>query len=117
MSSKRATAQAVAALYTAAGRNYEEAELVLYHRMFGDVDDGLLLRAVEEVIRGVDLGHRAPSPALVRETVRSILHREQLERAALPEYTGPTLSPEDNAARARALRDSIRAMKRTPESA
>lgn len=102
MSSKRAIVEAVAALYTAAGRNYADVELALYHRALDDVSDDDVRDAVATIIRGIDLGLRAPSPGLVRETVFAIQRRRAMERRALPESTGPvTSTPEEKVARIR----------------
>lgn len=100
MTTKQTTATAVAALYTAAGRNYAEVELSLYHNVLADADDATVQEAVADIIRSVDLGRRPPSPALVLETVRGIIHRRELENQPLAIEAAPP-SPEQ--------RESIRA--------
>jgi hypothetical protein len=119
MTSRPVTAQAVAALFTSSGRNATRAELDLYHAALETESDDDVREAVVLIVRGVDLGERAPSPALIIETVRAIQRRRALENPApaIPEHTGPILSPAENAARARALRDSIRALRKTSEDA
>lgn len=108
MSSKRATAEAVASLFTAAGRNYADVELRLYHQALEDISDDELGAAVVAIVRGVDLGERFPSPALIVETVTDARRRRSLARKALPESTDPPIPMSDSAARARALRDRLR---------
>lgn len=90
MASKQAVLAATAALYAAAGRNYGEMELNLYRVALADVTDGDLADATALIIRGIDLGTRAPSPALIRQTVEQMQHHAALE--ARP----PACEPCDN---------------------
>lgn len=107
MSSRRATAAAVAALYTAAGRNYADAELVLYHDALADVADDELARASSHLVRTVDLAARPPSPALVIQTVVALRRYRALRTPAL---TAGDERParEDALNHVRALREAIR---------
>lgn len=91
MTTKQTTAAAVAALFTAAGRNYAETELSLYHNTFVGVDDGDVREAVAQIVKAIDLANHAPTPALVLETVRSIKRRRDLENQPLSiEAPAPT---------------------------
>lgn len=90
MATKQAILAATAALYAAAGRNYGEMELNLYRVALADVTDDDLAEATALIIRGIDLGTRAPSPALIRQTVEQLHHRVALE--ARP----PACEPCDN---------------------
>jgi hypothetical protein len=91
MTSKRVTAEAVAALYTAAGRRYAETELSLYHNTFAGVDDDDVREAVGQIVKAIDLANHAPTPALVLETVRSIKRRREMENQPLAiEAPAPT---------------------------
>lgn len=83
MTTKQTTAAAVAALYTAAGRNYAETELSLYHNALTGLDDDDVAQAVADIVRSVDLGQRPPSPALVMETIRDNKRRAALENQPL----------------------------------
>lgn len=106
-----AIAQTVARLYTAAGRHYGQVELQVYAEALEDLDDELGTRAARDVIRGVDLGARAPSPRLVLDAAIAIRRREAADRPGLAEHTDPPLPPEENARRmgeaAARLRKSI----------
>lgn len=71
MASKKTVLAAVAAVFGAAGRNYGQVELDLYHLALADIEDGDLADAAIATVRGVDFGLRPPSPALLREAVES----------------------------------------------
>lgn len=108
MSSEDATMAAVSALFVAAGRNATDVEFELYHAVLDDVTDAELGEAVATIVRGVDLGQRFPSPALIRETVTAVRRHRRQTQPALPEDTGPILSPEENVKALRAIRSAIR---------
>lgn len=114
MTSKQVTAQAVAALYTASGRNADRAELNLYHAALAEETDEDVREAVVLIVRGVDLGERPPSPGLIIETVRGIQRRRALEnanRSALSEHSGPPVDAETGLEHIRSLREALRARK------
>lgn len=84
MASKKAVAAAVAALYTAAGRNYGPTEADLYLIALDHITDDDLREAVVAIIRGVDFGLRPPSPGLVVETVNGAKRRSLMLDAPAP---------------------------------
>lgn len=79
MASKQAVVAAVAMVYGAAGRNYGETELNLYRIALADITDEDVTEAAVAVVRGVDLGDRAPSPAMLRQAVEAAHRRAALE--------------------------------------
>lgn len=107
MSSRAGTASAVAKLYTAAGRNYAETELAVYHDALSDMSDEELDDAVRLIIRKVDLGTRPPSPNLLREHVMVVRSRRP-QPLAVEESTGPALEKDEAAEYLAAARAALR---------
>lgn len=111
MSTKRASAEAVATLFTAAGRNYADVELRVYHDAWADLSDDELAAAVRAVVREVDLAARFPSPAVVRRAVldsRAVRAEAMRRERSLPESTEPVLSPEESKKALAAIRSTFR---------
>lgn len=74
--------EALALVFTAAGRGYEEPEVVVYElALAGHDDDQVLGEAAVALIREVDLWQRPPTPKLLLDYVRRV---EAEHRARTP---------------------------------
>lgn len=85
MASDLATADAVARLFTAAGRRYGKVECQLFLEALADIGDEELRAAVRTIVSREEwVGARGPSPGMVRAVVSATRRRAELDRPALP---------------------------------
>lgn len=85
MATNPAIGDAVARLFTSAGRTYGKVECQLFMEGLSDITDDELTLATQTIIRREEwAGFRNPSPAIVRAEVRTIRARAALDQLALP---------------------------------
>ena len=89
MTDRTQLVEVVTRLYTAAGRRYAEADLVVYAEALAQADGALVVEASKRIVAKVDLGIRPPSPRLLLEWVAVLEAEERARRPAIPSATGP----------------------------
>lgn len=111
-----ALADAVGRLYIAAGRRADDPAIFeVWADAFVDVTDAEGDEAVRLIVAEVDVAERFPSPAVVRAVVARRRRARRDARPAIPDTTGPYLTPAQNAERLRELRAAMpHLVKRAP---
>lgn len=98
----------VGRLYIAAGRRADDPAIFeVWAEALADVTDAEGDEAVRLIVAEVDVAARFPSPAVVREVVIRRRRARRDAQPALPDTTGPYLTPAENAERLRQLRAAM----------